>query len=341
MSEIRYDRLHDTHVIIAPERLRRPDGMGEREEKTADSVCPFCEGSEEMTPPEIYAVRRNGSLPNAIGWETRVVPNLYKAVQIEAAHTRHLGMFEYWEGFGAHEIIIDTPRHTVSMEEWSENEIFTWLKTLAQRVGDLSRDHRIAHISLFKNEGAQAGATQRHSHTQLIALPLVPKKEADFYRRCAEHYRSSGQPLLGSITALEEEAQIRMIARNGHFSAFCPFASGFAFEVMISSAQAVGTIDTLSDERIGELSGLLFSVLKRLKRQLGAFPFNLWVSTPPLQSVRGREEYGAVPEEAYGCAIKIVPRIYRLGGFETLSAIPINPVSPERAAALLGEGDHV
>jgi len=152
MSDIRYDRLHDTHVIIAPERLHRPDQPAEmRENKKKDAKCPFCEGNECMTPPEIFAIRKTDSSANQKGWKTRVVPNLYRAVQIEAPHVHHHGTFEHWKGFGAHEVIIDTPQHHTSMTQWDNNTVSNWLKTLRARVADLRRDHRIAYISLFKN----------------------------------------------------------------------------------------------------------------------------------------------------------------------------------------------
>ena len=95
MSEIRYDRLKDSYVIIAPERLHRPScDIHEIERREVQRVCPFCEGNEKFTSPEIFAIRSSDSFANEIGWKTRVVPNLYKAVQIEAPHEHHYGMFE-------------------------------------------------------------------------------------------------------------------------------------------------------------------------------------------------------------------------------------------------------
>ena len=133
MSEIRYDRLNDNHVLISPERLHRPD-MTPIGEDTQLLTCPFCEGNEAMTPKEIFAMRHDDSWANQKGWNTRVVPNLYKAVAIEAPHQHNFGIFESWEGFGAHEVIIDTPQHHVSMSQWSHEECVAWLKTLRARV---------------------------------------------------------------------------------------------------------------------------------------------------------------------------------------------------------------
>lgn len=335
MSEIRYDRLHDTHVLIAPERLRHPEPPAEFIDPLLPEPCPFCEGNESMTPPEIFAQRPEGSFPNENGWETRVIPNLFKAVQIETPPNHHFGLFEYWEGFGAHEVIIDTPRHTTSMCEWTQAEAVAWLKTLRQRIGDLRRDRRLVYISLFKNEGKSAGATMSHCHTQLIALPMVPKMCGEIYRRAYEYFQTSGHALMESILEHEEETQSRIIEKMGEFTSFCPYASGYPFEVIISSLKEAGQIDTLSRTRIETVAELLLSTLQRLKRQLGLFHFNLWISTPPLL-----DSEGIGSADLCRFTIRIMPRLYRHGGFENTTGIMINPVSPELAAKLLRESIH-
>ncbi|MDD2781107.1 UTP--glucose-1-phosphate uridylyltransferase [Sulfuricurvum sp.] len=333
MSEIRYDRLHDTHVIIAPERLHRPDFTLKKSESVTKGECPFCEGNEAMTPKEIFAIRSSESFANAIGWQSRVVPNLYKAVAIEASHQHHTDSFSYWDGFGAHEVIIDTPLHHLSMSNWSHAESVAWFKTLRQRVADLRRDHRLTYISLFKNEGSDAGATLEHSHTQLIALPLIPKHQRDLNRRERDYFELHHHALIESILRDEENHRIRMIESQGEFSAFCPYASGYPFEVMISSQKCVGEIDTLSDDSIEQLSILLLSIIQKMRLQLGEFAFNLSISTPPLG-----EDIGVC--EAHRLVIRILPRIYRFGGFEVSSEMLINPVAPELAAKLLRGEKH-
>lgn len=340
MSDIRYDRLHDTHVIIAPERLHRPDQSVEiRENKKKDAKCPFCEGNESMTPPEIFAIRKTGSAANQKGWKTRVVPNLYKAVQIEAPDVHHHGIFEYWEGFGAHEVIIDTPVHHTSMIQWDKNTVINWLKTLRTRVADLRRDHRIAYISLFKNEGKNAGATQMHSHTQLIGLPFIPRSEREVYEKNYAYYAHHTEALLESMIREEEKDGERIIATKGDFTAFCPYASAYPFEVLISSKKPLGQIDTLSDESIDVLASLLLDTLKRMDKELGCFDFNLSLATPPLQE--GGIGNALLDSVDHVCrfAIRIMPRIYNYGGFEAGTGVMINPVLPELAARLLRESE--
>lgn len=337
MSEIRYDRLHDSHVIIAPERLHRPECHASQKCPLHHvQKCPFCEGNEALTPPEIYAVRTSGSFANEGGWKTRVVPNLYKAVQIEAPDRHHFGLFEYHDGFGAHEVIIDTPEHRTSMVQWNEEEIVNWLKTISQRVGDLRRDGRIAYLSLFKNEGQEAGATQAHVHTQLIGLPIVPKAQRDYYVRAARHFQTNGKALITSMIEHEESVGERILGSAGDFTAFCPFASAFPFEVIIAAKKLKGQIDTLDEIQFKVLAPLLLKTLANLEKQLGWFAFNMEIATPPLRD----DEYDLIGRTGDICRfmIRITPRIYRMGGFEVSTQMMINPVSPEQAAKLLRDG---
>ena len=333
MSEIRYNRLHDTYVIMAPQRLRRPDFATIQTQAENHKLCPFCEGNEALTPKEIFAMRSPESTANQRDWYTRVIPNLYKALEIETPHCYHKGDFAHWDGFGAHEIIIDTPSHKVSMSEWSNQEVVIWLKTLRSRVEDLRRDKRLVFISLFKNEGANAGSTMSHSHTQLIALPIIPKSQHEMNVRCREYFEKNSQALVESIIINEEEAKVRMVESYGEFSAFCPYASSYPFEVIISSKKNIGQIDTIGNIHLEQLASLLFSVTQKMKNIHGDVSFNLWISTPPLG-------IDALLCDSSRLIIRIMPRIYRLGGFEVSTQMMINPVEPEFAAKLLrGEED--
>lgn len=339
MSEIRYDRLHDIHVIIAPERLHRPTcSVRERDRRAVERKCPFCEGNEKLTPPEIYALRPKESYPNEKGWKTRVIPNLYKALQIETPHQHHFGTFEHWEGFGAHEILIDTAEHHTSMTQWSDEDAVNWLKTLRTRVNDLRGDSRLIFLSLFKNEGVEAGGTQPHCHTQIIGMPIIPKSKKGQYERIYQHYKHNKNSLIAHLVEEEHKAEEnRIVAINGDFTAFCPYASSHPFEIMISSQKALGELDSLSDSSIEEIAPLLLDVMHRLKRQLNCLDFNLTLSTPPLQEDTLGHQLISSLAESSRFYLRIIPRIYKYGGFEEDTGILINPVTPELAAKLLRE----
>jgi len=336
MSEIRRDRLHDHYVLIAPERIRRPDTLLVKPSSISKDSCPFCEGHEEMTPPEIYAIRDNSA--NQSGWSVRVIPNLYKAVQIELEdHSKVDGIFESRPGVGAHEIVIDTPCHDCRPANLDSLQIRQWLSAISMRIADLRHDKRLIHISVFKNHGKNAGATQPHPHTQIIALPVEPHNTLRLMEKDFQYYRRHGRGRVEDILENEQNEEVRIIAQRGDFVAFCPFASSFPFEVMIAPKRTLSILDDLNRDDIVHLSELLKEVFMRLDVQLGDFNYNLAFNMAPLNSNFENEPYFPHLKKYYRMTIRIMPRIYRLGGFELSTGMLINPVEPEEAAALLRE----
>lgn len=328
MSEIRYDRLFDKHVIIAPERLRHSDFYTDVNAKLSSDQCPFCAGNEQMAPREIFALRISPQ-----EWLTRVIPNRTKVLAIEAPYCYHDGDFGYWDGFGAHEIIIDSPHHYTSIRQWNSEEIGNWFKTLRARIGDLRHDSRLSHFSMVKNEGIESGASVEHCHTQIIALPFIPHIERSRMEREAEYYATHRVALIESILRVEEEKKERVVATSEDFTAFCPYASSSPFEIMISSKRYLGGIDSLNDHSICDLSTLLKRVLEQLEEQLGDFSSTISILTPH------PNEFSPFVD-AHRLIVRILPRIYRISGFELESQISINPVSPENAAQLLRGDNH-
>jgi len=340
MSEIRYDLLHDEYALIAPERLHRPDCYRtlKNEEEDAHTHCPFCPGHEAMTPPEIFALRDGGE-PDTPGWKTRVIPNLYKAVQIEAPwRSEEVGIYTMWEGLGAHEVIVDTPRHLTRMDGWSEEEYFNWLTTLRSRINDLRNDIRLVHISLFKNHGHYGAATQTHPHTQLIALPVVPKATIARMERAQRFFRQRRHNIFESVLRQEASDGRRIVLDSGRFVAFCPYASAFAFETVILSRHVAGITD-LGDEALRELAGMLHHLFGRLYRELGPFAYNLLFMLPPVnRNFENGEFFDDLPR-LHRFYLRITPRIYTLAGYELMSGSAINPVAPELAAKRLRSDD--
>ncbi|WP_456456628.1 galactose-1-phosphate uridylyltransferase [Nitratifractor sp.] len=341
MSEIRYDRLHDDYVIIAPERLHRPDCASDQrtQKEETPSRCPFCEGHEAMTPPEIFALRDKGEA-NAPGWRTRVVPNLYKAVRIEAPWQSHgRGPYDLWEGFGAHEVIVDTPRHLRRMDAWTSDERCDWLTTLRSRLVDLRKDLRLVHFSLFKNHGRYGGATQSHPHSQLIALPVVPKSFLNRMHTARDYRQIHGHSLFQGVLDYEEESGDRIVASDGQFVALCPYASQYAFEVQIlATREGIASLVDLDGSGIEALAETIGKVMEALYRELGDFDFNILFNTPPMQkNIQTDEWFDEIPQ-FWRLGVRILPRLYNWGGFELESGMRINPVVPEEAARLLRDG---
>ena len=178
MPQLRKDPVTGRWVIISTNRARRPSDFT-RTSTTSPSKgpCPFCIGHEAETPPEILSYRENG---NGNGhWTLSVVPNKFPALRVEGMLDRAgEGLYDQMSGIGAHEVIIESPDHKVSLAELPEKSVEDLFWAFRDRILDLKRDTRLRYVLLFKNHGEAAGASVEHTHSQLIALPVVPDPSA-------------------------------------------------------------------------------------------------------------------------------------------------------------------
>ena len=178
MPELRKDPVTGRWVIIATDRAKRPtDFVRDKVQIRGSGFCPFCYGNESKTPPEILAYRSDGSARNTPGWSLRVVANKFPALGIEGSLNRQgEGLYDKMNGIGAHEVIIETPKHELTLATLPVRQVEDVLWAYRDRIIDLKKDRRFKYILIFKNHGDAAGASLEHTHSQLIALPVVPKR---------------------------------------------------------------------------------------------------------------------------------------------------------------------
>ncbi len=329
MSEIRYDLIHNEYVLIAPERLHRPIEFA-TPKLSKISECPFCPGNENLTTKEIFSIKVNGK------WVTRVVPNLYKAVGIESNFDFDTdGLNEKFGGFGAHEIIIDTPKHNASFASMDLIEIYYFLKTIKERIMDLKKDRRITHLNIFKNKGLKAGASQPHPHTQIIGLPIMSNFQKELFKRSFEFYKNRGKSMYEEIFLFENKNK-RKIYSSNEFLIYAPFASAFAFESVIISKN-YSSIENMEDKTLKELSVHIKKLFTALNMELGDFDFNMLFYLPPINKNFENKDYFDEINNIFRFFIRVTPRIYNIAGFELMSSSAINPVVPEEVAKILRE----
>ncbi len=191
MPDLRRDPIVGRWVIITTERSGRPHDFipVQPARPLAATLCPFCPGQERLTPKEIMAYRPQPVEPNGPNWTVRVVPNKYPALQVEGDLDRQgLGLYDRMNGIGAHEVIIETSNHQDSLADMPTKRIEDVLWAYRDRMIDLKKDTRFRYILIFKNHGATAGATLEHSHSQLIALPIIPTSVQEEIDGCRAHY---------------------------------------------------------------------------------------------------------------------------------------------------------
>jgi UDPglucose--hexose-1-phosphate uridylyltransferase len=339
MPELRHDPIQKRWVIIATERSSRPDDFPRLEESALEGFCPFCEGNESKTPPEITAIRANGSRPDQPGWQVRVVPNKFPALRIEGGLDRKgLGIHDRMNGVGAHEVIIESPQHQMSLAEAPLEHIQRVLWMYRERLVDLLRDPRFKYILIFKNYGAAAGASLAHPHTQIIATPVTPLILAGELSSAKEHFMDKERCLFCDLIQQELDSGERIVAATEHFVALTPFASRFPFEIFLAPRHHHHSFAEISDQTIYHLGTILKEVLLRIKKCLNDPPFNFLIhSIPNVKAKPKRTSYWDTIEVDFHWHIELMPRLTRVAGFEWGTGFYINPTAPEDAAKYLRE----
>lgn len=331
--------------MLAPGRAERPDAFAVDAEapRANRGDCPFCEGREDRTPPEVYAVRPGGGESNSPGWTARVVPNLYPVLSGEgeresgrapesgfASPADPLGaptragepdLFAASAANGAHEVIVNAPQHVASLAELDGERFAGAVEAWRERMRAHASDSSYCH--LIVNEGPQAGASLEHTHAQLYALDFVPTAIArERERFAAYHERTAGGHLLQDVAAEEVRRRERLVAIDDEALLVAPWASRSPFELRVIPRRPAPSFER--DGTVG--TEMIRTALTALARLLGPPPrLNLWVRTAP----------GGAGD--FHWHVDILPRLTIRAGFEMGTGVEVNIYPPERAAADLRE----
>lgn len=330
MPELRKDPITGRWVIIATDRAKRPtDFAKESVEIRGNGFCPFCAGNESKTPPEVLAYGRNGSGPNSPGWTVRVVPNKFPALGIEGDLDRvGEGLFDRMNGIGAHEVIIETPDHQSTLATLSEKNIEDVFWAYRDRMLDLKNDKRFRYILIFKNHGEAAGASLEHTHSQLIALPIVPRQVREEVDSARRYFQEKERCIFCDIIRQERDSAVRVISENEHFLAIAPYAPRFPFETWILPQQHASAFEHTQSPMYAMLARLMKDILVRVDTVLARPPYNYIIHTSPI---------GEESNDHYHWHIEMMPKLTKVAGFEWGSGFYINPTPPEDAARFLRE----
>jgi len=341
MSEIRQDPVSGRKVILAPERARRPLQTTVTADPSGclDAEDPFAEGNESATTPEVLAIRRPGTAPNSPGWSVRVVTNLFPAVSTPpdlpldsvVAEPGTGGLLATWPASGIHEVIVECPQGEsngarLGSAQWSD--VF---RAYRERLRSLATIPELAAAVIFKNQGALAGASLPHCHSQLIAIPFVPTALEHRLDRSRSYFQRHGRSVYQDVLELELQQRARIVAETEHFVAWCPFASRFAYEIHLMSRRPGSHFGQVEDAELSEAAGLYSALLQRLNRLLPDLSFNAVLQTAPLHDA----ESGS-----FRWTLEILPRTTHVAGFEWGSDCYINTVLPEVAAEQLRQAEN-
>ena len=330
MSEIRLNRLTGEWVIIAPERAKRGTNLlgpaAPADIPAYVATCPFCPGNEAMSADETYRMK------DADGrWLLRSVGNNFSVLSAsgEVAPTNTCRpVSETVNGVGLHEVIVDSPHHHLTLGLFTVEHVQRILEAYRHRLRAFYADPRVCHVIIFKNHGADAGATQQHPHSQIVGIPIVPGQVVDRLERARCFFTETGQCLACDTIAQEQEHATRIVAENAHFIAFIPYAALSPYHLWIFPKEHRACFSEQPDDTFRSLAEIVHTILEKVHGLLANPPFNLVVRS------LGPEVKDAAHFHWY---ISIVPRVVKTAGFELGTGMYVNPSLPELCAQALRE----
>ena len=347
MREIRINPIVPTEsVLVATARGMRPkkaEEKAERDTREVVATCPFCRGNEDRTPPSIT------SYPDGEEWKIRIVPNLYPVLGDDRAQSNiAFGLQQVIDGYGRHEVVIDNPNHGIALNEMSERHLADLFMVYQQRMAELYQsDPRLKYVLIFKNFGAAAGASIPHTHSQIIATPVVPENVQNEVHHSREYHRKFNHCVFCSLLdeALTYEATIYdresgrirrkisvgqyVVERGERFVAIKPFASRFEWEIHILPLQHAADFLKATREDLDDFARVLRRTMARLDKVVGGVQYNFFLHSVP----HGSEFEDC--QESYHWHLEICPRTSIPTGFELGSGLFVSTVSPELAAEAL------
>lgn len=347
VREIRINPIIPTEsVLIATARNMRPrqaEAPAPRDTREHVETCPFCRGNEDRTPPEIMRLPPNGD------WAIRIVENLFPVLGDDRNQSKLVfGLQQAMDGYGRHEVIIDHYSHGIAIQEMSANHLAMLFGAYQTRIGQLYKmDDRLRYVLVFKNFGPDAGASMAHTHSQIIALPVVPQNLQDEVSNSHQYYEKHHQCIFCTLIdeALTFETTIYdresgeivrrinvgqyVVERGERFIAIKPFASRYEWEVHILPLQHESDFQAASEADLADLARVLKRTMRRLDAVIGGAQYNYFLHSRP----RGKSYDNT--KASYHWHLEICPRTSIPSGFELGSGLFVNTISPEDAAEQL------
>lgn len=294
-TEIRRDYIFDEYVVIAPKRGKRPYDT----HKNRHPLIETADSPRLDLQKEIFSLRQGSD------WLVKVVENKFPALTPDNP-----------KAYGQQEIVVDTPLANTSFAQLPISQIEHILKVYQLRTEKLMKDDNVAYVLVFRNDGFEAGASLAHAHSQIFALPIIPKRFMDHSKQIEDYFMDKKKEPIEDIIQFERVQKQRVIAEDDYFFVMCPYASQYPFEVWLIPKQHTGQFNNLNNAQ-------LRSCAKHLKHLTGKLTnaqisYNFFI------------ENGVSPR--HRCIIKLYGRSNLWGGFETATGIVINSVPPESAA---------
>lgn len=316
-SELRFDLISKNWVVIATGRARRPETFKKDKKKSREipeSRCPFCKIKTQEKP---VLIRSN----------TIVIPNKYPAFAPypELNEAMEGKFYVKMNAAGFHEVVI-TKDHKKTLGEFTTEQIKELFDVYQERYLALMDKNFVNHISIFHNQGEEAGASISHPHSQIATTPLIDVDLKRALSNSETFFKNTGKCIYCQLNDWERKVKKRIVFENEEFLALCPFASKSAFQVIISPKKHLSYFERATDKEKWQLAQIFQAVLKKIKKGLNDPDYNFYLHTAPCDE----KEY-----PFYHWHWTILPKTSTWAGFELGAQMEISTIEPEKAAAYL------
>ncbi len=339
MPELRRDPIIGRWVIISVERAKRPSDFKVSHAQEEEGVCPFCEGCEKKTFPEVFEIRKPRAKKDKPGWDVRIIPSISQRLDLDGElNRRGVGMYDVMNPVGAHEIIIESAEHFTDIYQLPKKQVEIVINATVNRILELEKDGRLKYCLLFKNHGLKAGGskTTKHVRSQLIATPVTPTRVKEELRGARFYYQHKDRCIFCDLIRQELDSSARVVMDTKNIVVIAPFASRFPFELWILPKKHSSDYVNIKEAEIKDLATVFKTLFRKLSKALNDPPYNYMLHTAPFRHAK-RPGYWHTIKEDYHWHIEVTPRITQVAGFEWGSGFYINSMPPEDAAKYLRE----
>lgn len=324
MPQLRQDRLTQEWVFVATQSADLEELVVKRVRKplpSFDPCCPLCLNLDEHNPTEILRKppATGGGSPIRIVALKDPAPILAGTA---ARSLRHLG--SQGEGLCFRELVVETSDHSLHTAMLPDAHLAHILRTLKARYDELSRDPRLAHVTIAKKHRLEGGAAVEHSHWQVTASDSIPTQVSCWLQHARRHYGKSGDCIFCVALQEELETQTRIVLAGEHFVALEPYASSSPFCTQVYPRRHMASFSEINAAEIQDLARILHGVLARFYHGLEDPGYHCTLRGAPI---------GSAAVKYYHWSFNIVPSFP--------SAAPpgreacMNSVLPETAAEFL------
>jgi len=301
----------------------------------AQAACPFC--ADSPSSAQVIATTPNtGGAP----WSARAVVHPRPLYRIEGEPGRRGdGIYDCMHSVGAHEVLVENPRHDRHLWNASDEEIGHFLRLAAERILDLKRDPRIKYVSLFKDFGPNAGQEFAHPTSQITATMFVPRRVLYELRAGREYFTTKERCVFCDIIQQEERQALRVIEGRGDYVALCPYAPRVPYETWILPRHHEAAFERTGLSKPGlrvNLGALLRRTLQRVRAIAEEFHLVLHTSPSSLHPSKSLGYWKTIDED-YHWHIEILPVLGPKARSYTFKEVYYSPVSSETAVKQLRE----